>query len=362
MTLKTRRPAMKLILPNDPAIRTMGRIDDTDPEHPVWVYPYTQASFRFTGTSLHMRLINRRHYGDSHIGVYLDGQLSKIPIPEDGTEVTLRLADHLPDIEHEVVIYKRQDGQHYCRIEGFLVGDDAAIAAIPDEPQQRRIEIFGDSVSCGERNEASLYVGKADPEADLSSYSDSWRSYGAIAARALHAQLHDVSQGGIALLDGIGWFCEPNQVGMETMWKSLQYNPELGGTTPWDFSRYTPHVVVVAIGQNDAHPVDFMAEDYEGDLAHHWRSRYVDFLKSLRSVYPQAHIVCATTVLQHDPAWDRAIEEAVQTTGDDHISHLVYSRNGSATPGHPRIAEHEEMAAELVNHIESLGSSIWQTR
>lgn len=31
------------------------------------------------------------------------------------------------------------------------------------------------------------------------------------------------------------------------------------------FSRYIPHVVVVAIGQNDNHPVDYMAEDYDSE-------------------------------------------------------------------------------------------------
>nr|AIA93321.1 CAZy families CE2 protein [uncultured Bifidobacterium sp.] len=80
------------------------------------------------------------------------------------------------------------------------------------------MEIYGDSVTCGERNEALLYAGKEDPDVDLSPYSNSWFSYGAIAARHLHAQLHAVSQGGVGLLDGIGWFNEPQYLGMESIW------------------------------------------------------------------------------------------------------------------------------------------------
>ena len=30
------------------------------------------------------------------------------------------------------------------------------------------------------------------------------------------------------------------------------------------FNQFTPHVVVVAIGQNDNHPEDYMKENYSG--------------------------------------------------------------------------------------------------
>ncbi|MDU8982319.1 hypothetical protein [Bifidobacterium scardovii] len=69
----TAMPTRHHISPNDPALRTMGRIDDADPERPVWVFPYTQVSFRFTGTSLTASLINYWNYGDSHLGVVIDG-------------------------------------------------------------------------------------------------------------------------------------------------------------------------------------------------------------------------------------------------------------------------------------------------
>ena len=76
------------------------------------------------------------------------------------------------------------------------------------------MEVFGDSVSCGEVSEALEYVGKPDPEHD-GEYSNSWYSYAWMTARMLNAQIHDIAQGGIALLDGQGWFHEPDQIGME---------------------------------------------------------------------------------------------------------------------------------------------------
>ena len=349
-----------LIPPNHPAIRTMGRIDDADPSRPIWVFPYTQARFRCTGTSVGMRLVNRRDYGDSTIGAVIDGVQVRARIPVDDEPVIVPFADHLPDIEHDVIVFKRQDGEHHLEILGFVVDDGAAVAS-PSAPEpMRRIEVYGDSVSCGERNEALLYTGQADPDVDLSPYSNAWFSYAAIAARRLNAQLHDVAQGGAALLDGIGWFNGPDYTGMESIWDRIEYNPRLGASRSWDFSRYTPHVVVVALGQNDAHPTDFMADDYDGEQARHWRERYGDFVHALRGRYPDALIVLATTVLNHDAAWDRAIGEVCAGIADPKVVHFLYTRNGSAAPGHPRVAEHREMADELATFLEGFGERIWR--
>ena len=42
---------MQFIDAFNPAFRTMGRIGESKNHLPLWVFPYTQARFRFTGTS-----------------------------------------------------------------------------------------------------------------------------------------------------------------------------------------------------------------------------------------------------------------------------------------------------------------------
>ena len=173
---------MHTITFDDPALRFMGRIDDDNPKAPIWVFPYTQVSFRCTGSHIRVKLRNHWNYGDIFLGAIIDGLEVKVPVPIDATTITL--AEHLPDIEHEVTIFKRQDGG-MCHLEmlGIELDDGATILPPADARPPRRMEVYGDSVSCGERNEAIRYVGQADPEVDLSGYSDSWHSYAAIAAR-----------------------------------------------------------------------------------------------------------------------------------------------------------------------------------
>ncbi|KFI65531.1 GDSL-type esterase/lipase family protein [Bifidobacterium cuniculi] len=377
---------MRQIAPLDPAIHHEGRAATQDGV-PLWVFPYTQARFRFSGTTLAVRVRSHWNYGHTRIGVIIDNTQFSLRLPspdepvlpanvaegEDGV-LTVTVATDLPDVEHEAVVFKRQDGgMHYLEFHGVAVDDGAHVAppqgGAPTDPMApgvpplpdpaRRIEFYGDSVTCGERNEAVTYTGMADPDIDLSSDSNSWYSYAAITGRMLGAETRLISQGGIPLLDGIGWFNAPDYLGMESMWDKVAYNPPLGDAIDWDFHDFTPQVVVVALGQNDSHPDDFMAQDYEGGQAATWRREYRAFLGRLLERYPHAHVVCTTTVLEHDDAWDRAIHEVATAMEDPRVTHFAYSRAGTGTPGHPRVAEDVEMARELVTYLESMGEGLW---
>ena len=264
----------------------------------------------------------------------------------------------MDDGEHELMLFKRQDGgQHYVTFLGLEIEDGGSVNATEALPS-KKLEVIGDSVSCGEVCEATDCVASPDPENNEGRFSNSWYSYSWQVARALDMELHDTSQGGISLLDGTGWFNGPDDLrGVESCYRKLKYNPPLG-ENEWDFRRWIPDVIVIAIGQNDASPVDIMKEDYESSESKHWRAQYEVLIKRLRGLYPDAVIVCATTLLMHDPSWDKAIDEVVKKiTAEDQnagVYHFMYKRNGAATPGHPRISEHNEMAAELAHFLKNL--------
>ena len=86
----------------------------------------------------------------------------------------------------------------------------------------------------------------------------------------------------------------------------------------------------------------------------------------IRSHYNDPVFILITTVLMHDPDWDNAIEEIKNElisdglVPQDKLFHFMFTRNGKATPGHPRISEQREMAEELTCFISNLGDKIWE--
>lgn len=345
------------IAPTHPALQYEGRIDFDDPSAPVLVYPCTSIGMRFTGSFVKVELENHHEYWNNYMGCIIDGKQEKIKLPESG-RVTLTLAEQLEEKEHELLFFKRMDSCHMVTFYGFEIEDKAQVSPLEPLPE-RRIEVYGDSVSAGEVSEAVDYVGKTDP-LHQGEYSNSWYSYSWLTARKLHARIHDIAQGGIALLDGTGWFSEPNYKGMESCYDKIEYNPALGEPKQWDFSKYRPHVVIVALGQNDSHPRDYMAEDYNGERSVHWREKYKKFILNLRKRYPKAEIILTTTILCHNGGWDISIENVCQELKDPGVHHFLYKKNGCGTLGHIRIPEAEQMAEELAAYIDSLGEEIWK--
>lgn len=376
--------------PTDQAFAYEGRIDFDRPQEPVFVNPCSYVQFRMGGRRAAIAIKNWHSYFENTLGVLVDGEYRGKILLHDGTSLQgetaeqfmLRLspvegerfsalksfakdvrfydlAQFLDGKEHELTVFKRMDSCHYFSFCG-LAAEEGTIGCPKTPRKVRRIEVYGDSISCGEVSEAVGRVGSDDPEGHNGIYSNSYYSYPWILARGLGARLHDVSQGGIALQDDRGWFNLPDAVGMLSCYDKIQNNPSLGERKPWNFQAYVPHVVIVAIGQNDAHPENYMAEAYEGEKAMQWREDYRRFIGGLREKYPKALIVLTTTILGHDPAWDRAIGQVCNEMRDPKIRQFLYEKNGCGTSGHVRIPEAEKMAREMQGFLEGLGEEIWE--
>ena len=347
----------KWIAADNAALQYMGRIDFDDPREPVWVFPATLVKVRFTGGFIRAVVTNMRGCWDNYLGVLLDGVQSAVPLAPAGRQ-ELTLGEGLGPGEHELTLFKRQDSCHQIRFHGFMVSEDAVLS--PPEPlPARRIEVYGDSVSAGEVAEAVAFCGQPDPP-HSGEYHNSYWSYAWYTARMLHAQLHDIAQGGVALMDGTGYFAAPRYRGMEYVYDKIEYNPDIDRPKTWDFARWTPHVVIVAIGQNDSYPDDYMARDIRCSQAAAWREHYAAFVRRLRQLYPRAVIILTTTILMHHENWDKSIDQVCRQLGDERVYHFLYSQNGRGTPGHIRAPEAEQMGRELSGFIASLGESIWE--
>lgn len=116
-----------------------------------------------------------------------------------------------------------------------------------------------------------------------------------------------------------------------------------------------------AIGQNDANPVNFMAQNYDCDASKHWRSAYAGWIRAIRAKYPHAQIILTTTILGHDAAWTarltRCAASCPRRMGACIIS--CTARTAAASPGHIRGSEAAGMAKELAGFIETL-PDVWE--
>lgn len=354
------------VKPSDKNLYYCGRIDFSQPERPVFYYSGSFVRINFKGSGISAKIRNHRFYNVMELGVICDGAQSKVRFEQKEEDITLTLAKDLdPDRPHFVILFKRQDATHYYEFLGFDIEGNARLLPPPARPA-RRMEVFGDSVSAGAVCEACDFVGKCDPEDHQGCYDNSWESYASVTARNLGAELHNNAQGGIALFDGAGYYHYPDFIGVESTYDKLCYFPE-GGLSQWDFSKFRPHVVIFAFGQNDCHNEGHEDFDiHDPAFRQKWKSRYKEVLLDINSRYGNSPVfILMTTVLCHDPGWDDAIEEirselvAEDLLPAQRIYHHLFTRNGSATPGHPRIPEQREMAEELTAFISSLGDRIW---
>ena len=351
MTLQTGERSIPM---THPALRYTGRIGREDPEHPFFIHVCSGVQLRLTGRTLRIALTNRHSYYENRLGVIVNGVQHAVLLAEGPQEIDL--SGYLTGEVSDVLLFKRQDACHAFTLDGLAIAGE--LLPLPARPA-RRIEVYGDSVSAGEVSEAEFACARPDPEGHDGRYSNGYLSYAWQAARLMNAELHAVAQGGLALLDGTGYYDGPDYIGLESCWDKVNYAPCFGPVTDWDFARFTPQVVIVAVGQNDHHPANIMAEDYHSAASVRWRSEYCRFLGRLRERYPHAHILCTTTILGHDPAWDRAIGECAAAMGDARIRHFLYTNNGCGTPGHVRGSEAAVMARELADFIEAL-PGVWE--
>lgn len=341
-----------------PLIQYSGRIGEDEKGSPELIFSCSYMKFHFKGTGAAIIIKSKKYYWNVYAGLIIDGIQSCVRLLDDGTQ-RIEIGHGMVDTDHIVTLFKRQDGCNVFTLEGIVLDKGGELRECPDKPA-RRIEVYGDSVSAGEVSEAIMCIAQPDPEGHEGCYSNSWHSYSWITARKLKAEIHNISHGGLPLLPGSGWLgCPEGLIGLEQIYDKVRYYPDIKNATKWDFKKYTPHVVIVAIGQNDSSPEDYMKDDYNGHKADYWRKRYRDLILKLRELYPLALIICTTTILCHDPSWDRAIDEVVDSIDDKKITHFMYKLNGIGTPGHIRIPEAEMMAQELSGYIDSFGSEIW---
>jgi hypothetical protein len=325
------------VSPADPMIRYVGRFDRRKPEEPRCSWPGSAIMVRFRGTAVSARL--RSTKGEDYFEVNIDGtQSSTARISEEKSSTLLTRG--LASGEHTLELVKRTEAMSSTvSFLGFELEKDGKVVPLPARPR-RRIEVYGDSVSCGNSCEG------AGPNENMSRRtSNSHLAYGAVAARALSAEYTCIAWSGRKLLPA----------------NSLREVHDLtlapwDNAPKWDYS-WIPQAVVINLGSNDYGNGKYPEENA-------WTEAYVAFIKEFRGRYPQCAVfccLCGSIVGKDREPMRRLTRRAVerQKAEGDRKVHFVelpeMSGDGMIGPGwHPTVKCHALMGEALAKSIKAL--------
>jgi hypothetical protein len=118
------------------------------------------------------------------------------------------------------------------------------------------------------------------------------------------------------------------------------------GSSHWDFNQWTPHIIVINLGQNDKW---YGVTQVEAETA------YVNFGLALRSLYPHAHIIYALGNMDctaPGSSWPtyiaNTIDELETTYGDTKVYSVIFPYGDGS---HPDASQQAVMATQLTDFI-----------
>lgn len=334
--------AVTKISGGDKKLQYTGRIDLTVPTTPQVSWPGTSIAGNFTGKFLAVTLDDQ--LGKNYFNVFIDNDFQRpIVIQLVQGEKTYVVADNLAQGKHSFLVTKRTEGEEgETTVKGIELSDGGKLLAPPSR-LKRKIEFFGDSITSGMGNESP-----DDGPDHLLKDKNNFMAYDAITARNLHAELHVTSQSGIGIL--ISWF----------PFVMPQFYDQLSAVgnndSQWDFSSWTPDVVVINLFQNDSWLTDREHRLNPNPTDEQRIQAYIDFVKTIRGKYPKAFIVCALGSMDATKTgskWPGYIATAVarikQENPNEKMDSLFFEFTGFG--GHPRVKQHQVNADKLTAFI-----------
>ncbi len=323
-----------LILPDNPSFVYTGRFDMRDRSKPVFMYSGCSIKTIFTGTSVELLL--KDDSLRNFFTVIIDDSL--FVIEANRSDSTYRLAENLEKGKHTLEIIRRSEW-HGGNTSFLGLRLDPKSKVQKPAQNERRMEFIGDSYTCGYGNE-----GKSQTENFKYSTENNYMSFGAITARNVNADYVAVCRSGIGIVQGYGGSRGFN---MPRFYDEVT----LDTTIIWDYTQYQPHVVFL----------DLIANDLSAKLdSAEFLTKYIEFVKRIRSNYPEANIVCAAGPSGPGEDWERT-QSYIHTAynelskNDPKVNYFEFSPfEPEGSDWHPTVDQHMNMAEELTPFIKKL--------
>jgi lysophospholipase L1-like esterase len=314
----------------DPRFRYEGRFDYSDSNAPVVIWQASRVRLDFEGDTLAL------FFDDAKGQCFFDAQVDNLNTVIEvsaGKPVNPVMLSNLGAGRHHLMLFKRSEAMAgTARFRGIEIAPTAKAWSSSPTPYKLKMEFIGDSITAGACNED----GAADQWENRRTH-DSAFSYAALTAAAFAADHRNIAVSGMGIVTG---WVDPKA---GQIWDRLYPNP---ASPRADLSQWTPQIVFVNLGENDgsfprAHGQPFPTNYTAG---------YISLVQAIRKSYPAAQIVLLRGGMANGAqneslrqAWDAAVTQL--EAGDKAISHFAFKH---WTANHPRVADHQAMADELI--------------
>lgn len=331
-----------VIRSHDPHIRYSGRMVMQD-EAAELSWPASSIKINFKGTGVKATL--KDEHGYNYFNVIVDDKVVAV-IQPDSVQKEYILVSGLPMGNHTLELFKRTEWTMGKTWFYEFALDKNSETLQPPPAQKRKIEFFGNSITCGYANEDTT-----GQDRGTAPYENGYLSYAAITARHFNAELHNTSRSGIGIM--VSW----SPLIMPELYDRLD---PTDADSKWDFSKYTPDLVVINLFQNDSwitkapdNPQFKARFGVKAPTDDQIIKAYRDFVKTIRNKYPKAQIICALGSMdatKEGSPWPGYIQKAVTQIDDKNIyTHFFPYKN---TPAHPSKKEQQAMADDLIAFID----------
>lgn len=300
----------KLVAPTDAHIKYIGRweFDNSAQYASYWGGAYLKVGF--TGHHIKLKVGNRtNYYAKIDNGPWISyfnasGTIDLTPV-------------ELPGNKHTLIVAQGKDYNYEFKFEGLVL--DPKGKTLPAAVEKNLIEWIGDSIT----------TGYTDEQANVADYA--W-----VCSDSLHCEHTQIAYPGINLVSGY-----PKN-GMDKQYfktRCLAF-PD---AQPWNFSRYTPKVIVINLGTNDTnHKV---ADSL-------FRDTYTVFLTRLRQQFPIAEIFAMKTFAKTKGEATAAAVRLRNAAGDTAVHFIdttgwLTETSDFTDHTHPSVVGHLKAAAQL---------------
>ncbi len=330
----------KFIPFSDKNILYEGRIDYTK-DAAILMWPGTAVKINFKGTAISAEC--KDEDTSNYYNVIVDHHNIHI-IQFDTIKKSITLAAHLSYGKHSVELFKRTEwDKGKTWLYGFELNKKNKILK-PDKLPKRKIEFFGNSITCG------YAINDMVHDSPAGYYENNYDAYAALTARHFNAQYHCTAKSGIGIM--ISWF----PLIMPEMYDRLD---PTDSTSKWNFSKYIPDVVVINLLQNDSWLVNMPNNEQfkikfgtKPPDADYIINAYKNFVQTIRSKYRQAKIICMLgnmDITKENSPWPGYVSKAVEELHDNKI--FTWFAPFKKTKGHPKVKEQQALANGLIQFI-----------